>query len=97
MSEKPVHSDSGRGGEVARIIVGELLPLGSALGELVLRQPTEFFDLAHGAFAKNTVLALRSGGKIFRAWCDARGRSWLPADPTIVVDFVRNISTTSAW
>jgi len=43
---------------------------------------------AQGAFAPNTVRALRADTAVFTAWCDTAGVPALPAAPHTVADFI---------
>jgi site-specific recombinase XerD len=43
---------------------------------------------AQGAFAPNTVRALRADTAVFTAWCDTAGVPALPAAPQTVADFI---------
>ncbi len=43
---------------------------------------------ARGAFAAETVRALRNDSRLFTGWCDERKRNSLPADPETVVAFI---------
>ncbi len=50
---------------------------------------------AQGAFAPNTVRALRADTAIFTAWCDTAGVPALPAAPQTVADFIDAMRTAS--
>ncbi len=50
---------------------------------------------AHGAFAPNTVRALRADTAVFTAWCDTAGVPALPAASQTVADFIDAMRTAS--
>lgn len=53
----------------------------------------EFAQAAgQGGLAAKTISALKSDGRLFAAWCGARGQSWLPAAPRTVADFVQDMA-----
>src|SRR5262245_41009425 len=43
---------------------------------------------AAGAFAKNTIRAVRADTAVFAAWCASRGTCMLPATPETVAAFI---------
>jgi integrase len=48
----------------------------------------EWQALAEGAYSKNTLRAQKADGAIFQAFCDARGDSYLPAEPKTIRAFI---------
>ena len=56
----------------------------TALGQRLVTYLKE----AHGAFSENTERAVRSDVEIFTDWCEARGRTALPATTDTVVSYI---------
>ena len=50
----------------------------------------EWQALAEGAYSKNTLRAQKADGTIFQAFCEARGESYLPADPKTIRAFIED-------
>jgi integrase len=48
----------------------------------------EWQAMAEGAYAANTLRAQKADGAIFQAFCESRGESYLPADPTTIRAFI---------
>jgi integrase len=48
----------------------------------------EWQALADGAYSPNTLRAQKADGAIFQAFCEARGESFLPADPKTIGAFI---------
>src|SRR5260221_10580125 len=46
--------------------------------------------MAEGAYSANTLRAQKADGAIFQAFCEARGESFLPADPTTIRAFIEH-------
>src|SRR5258708_40264619 len=45
---------------------------------------------AEGAYAANTLRAQKADGAIFQAFCERRGESFLPANPTTIRAFIEH-------
>src|SRR5271165_2255695 len=50
----------------------------------------EWQGMAEGAYSANTLRAQKADGAIFQAFCEARGESFLPADPTTIRAFIEH-------
>src|SRR5450759_3927038 len=50
----------------------------------------EWQGRAEGAYAANTLRAQKADGAIFQAFCEPRGESFLPADPTTIRAFIEH-------
>jgi integrase len=50
----------------------------------------EWQGMAEGAYSANTLRAQRADGAIFQAFCEGRGVPYLPADPTIIREFIEH-------
>ena len=50
----------------------------------------EWHSMAEGAYAANTLRAQKADGAIFLAFCEGRGESFLPADPTTIRAFIEH-------
>jgi site-specific recombinase XerD len=50
----------------------------------------EWQAMAEGAYAENTLRAQKADGALFQAFCEARGESFLPADPKIIRAFIED-------
>src|SRR6202047_1458539 len=48
----------------------------------------EWQGMAEGAYSANTLRAQKADGAIFQAFCEGRGESFLPADPTTIRAFI---------
>src|SRR6202049_1792573 len=46
--------------------------------------------MAEGAYSANTLRAQKADGAIFQAFCDRRGESFLPAEPTTIRAFIEH-------
>jgi integrase len=55
-----------------------------------LERLREWQGMAEGAYAANTLRAQKADGAIFQAFCDARGESYLPADPATIRAFIEH-------
>lgn len=54
----------------------------------------EWQGMAEGAYSANTLRAQKADGAIFQAFCEARGESFLPADPKTIRAFIEHEVTT---
>src|SRR6202163_863756 len=50
----------------------------------------EWQGMAEGAYSANTLRAQKADGAIFQVFCEGRGESFLPADPTTIRAFVEH-------
>ena len=50
----------------------------------------EWQGMAEGAYSANTLRAQKADGAIFQAFCERRGESFLPADPTTIRAFIEH-------
>jgi integrase len=50
----------------------------------------EWQGMAEGAYSANTLRAQKADGAIFQAFCEGRGESYLPADPTTIRAFIEH-------
>src|SRR5271167_219623 len=50
----------------------------------------EWQGMAEGAYSANTLRAQKADGAIFQAFCEGRGKSFLPADPTTIRAFIEH-------
>jgi len=55
-----------------------------------LERLREWQGMAEGAYAANTLRAQKADGAIFQAFCDARGKSFLPAEPATIRAFIEH-------
>ena len=55
-----------------------------------LQRLREWQGMAEGAYSANTLRAQKSDGAIFQAFCEGRGESFLPADPTTIRAFIEH-------
>ena len=55
-----------------------------------LERLREWQGMAEGAYAANTLRAQKADGAIFQAFCEGRGDSFLPADPTTIRAFIEH-------
>src|SRR5882724_5159746 len=55
-----------------------------------LERLREWQGMAEGAYSANTLRAQKADGAIFQAFCEARGESFLPADPTTIRAFIEH-------
>src|ERR1700682_3582400 len=53
-----------------------------------LQRLREWQGMAEGAYSANTLRAQKADGVIFQAFCEGRGESFLPADPTTIRAFI---------
>ena len=53
-----------------------------------LAELLEWQALAEGAYSPNTLRAQKADGAIFQAFCEERGKSYLPADPMTIREFI---------
>jgi len=58
--------------------------------EKPLERLREWHGMAEGAYSANTLRAQRADGAIFQAFCEGRGESFLPADPTTIRAFIEH-------
>src|ERR1035438_139309 len=63
-------------------------PVQPAIGPL--ERLREWQGMAEGAYSANTLRAQKADGAIFQAFCEARGESFLPADPIIIRAFIEH-------
>ncbi len=50
----------------------------------------EWQGMTEGAYSANTLRAQKADGAIFQAFCEARGESFMPADPKIIRAFIEH-------
>src|ERR1039457_6071275 len=50
----------------------------------------EWQGMAEGAYSANTLRAQKADGAIFQVFCEGRGESFLPADPTTIRAFIEH-------
>ena len=66
----------------------------SAPPQPVLKGPLaallEWQAMAEGAYSPNTLRAQKADGSIFQAFCEGRGKSYLPADPMTIREFIEH-------
>src|SRR3984957_15047819 len=55
-----------------------------------LERLREWQGMAEGAYSANTLRAQKADGAIFQVFCEGRGESFLPADPTTIRAFVEH-------
>jgi integrase len=55
-----------------------------------LQRLREWQGMAEGAYSVNTLRAQKADGAIFQAFCEVRGESFLPADPTTIRAFIEH-------
>jgi integrase len=55
-----------------------------------LERLREWQGMAEGAYSANTLRAQKADGAIFQAFCEERGESYLPADPTTIRAFIEH-------
>src|ERR1022692_902924 len=55
-----------------------------------LERLREWQGMAEGAYAVNTLRAQKADGAIFQRFCEERGESFLPADPTTIRAFIEH-------
>ncbi|MDP8989946.1 MAG: hypothetical protein M3N41_07690, partial [Acidobacteriota bacterium] len=53
-----------------------------------LERLQEWQGMAEGAYSANTQRAQKADGAIFQVFCEGRGESFLPADPTTIRAFI---------
>ncbi len=56
-----------------------------------LERLREWQAMAEGAYSANTLRAQKADGAIFQAFCEERGESYLPADPTTIRAFIERL------
>jgi integrase len=56
--------------------------------KMPLERLREWQGMAEGAYSANTLRAQKADGAIFQAFCEARGESFLPADPVTIRAFI---------
>ncbi len=66
-----------------------------------MRKPTEdqiepIFRRCQGAYAERTLRGYRNDLELFRAWCEERDQSWLPAMPATIAAFIDEETQTKA-
>jgi integrase len=69
-------------------MAGELTTAVATTTELAHANLLRYAEEAQGAFAPNTVRALRADTAVFSAWCHTAGMPMLPAAPQTVADFI---------
>ena len=50
----------------------------------------EWQGIAEGAYSANTLRAQKADGAIFQVFCEGRGESFLPAEPTTIRAFIEH-------
>src|SRR5271168_5253085 len=55
-----------------------------------LQRLREWQGMAEGAYSANTLRAQKADGAIFQVFCEGRGDSFLPADPTTIRAFIEH-------
>jgi integrase len=55
-----------------------------------LQRLREWQGMAEGAYSANTLRAQKADGAIFQVFCEGRGESFLPADPTTIRAFIEH-------
>jgi integrase len=50
----------------------------------------EWQAMAEGAYSPNTLRAQKADGAIFQAFCESRGKPYLPADPKVIRAFIED-------
>src|ERR1022692_1939982 len=55
-----------------------------------LQRLREWQGMAEGAYSANSLRAQKADGAIFQAFCEERGESFLPADPTTIRAFIEH-------
>src|SRR6202171_2212721 len=55
-----------------------------------LERLREWQGMAEGAYSANTLRAQKADGVIFQVFCEGRGASFLPADPTTIRSFIEH-------
>src|ERR1700692_3931954 len=55
-----------------------------------LQRLRDWQGMAAGAYSANTLRAQKADGAIFQAFCERRGESFLPADPTTIRAFIEH-------
>src|ERR1017187_10571876 len=55
-----------------------------------LQRLREWQGMAEGAYSANTLRAHKADGAIFQVFCEGRGESFLPADPTTIRAFIEH-------
>src|SRR5450631_4481028 len=55
-----------------------------------LERLREWQGMAEGAYSANTLRAQKADGAIFQVFCEGRGESFLPANPTTIRAFIEN-------
>src|SRR6202453_587551 len=55
-----------------------------------LERLREWQGMAEGAYAADTLRAQKADGAIFQVFCEGRGESFLPADPTTIRAFIEH-------
>src|SRR5271169_1457217 len=63
-------------------------PAQPAIGPL--ERLREWQGMAEGAYSANTLRAQKADGAIFQEFCEGRGESYLPADPTTIRAFIEH-------
>src|ERR1017187_8406657 len=55
-----------------------------------LQRLREWQGMAEGAYSANTLRAQKADGALFQVFCEGRGESFLPADPTTIRAFIEH-------
>src|SRR5471032_762847 len=55
-----------------------------------LQRLRDWQGMAEGAYSANTLRAQKADGAIFQVFCEGRGESFLPADPTTIRAFIEH-------
>jgi hypothetical protein len=58
--------------------------------ERPLERLREWQEMVEGAYSANTLRAQKANGAIFQAFCERRGESFLPADPTTICTIIQH-------
>jgi integrase len=58
--------------------------------KMPLERLREWQGMAEGAYSANTLRAQKADGAIFQAFCEGRGESFLPAEPTTIRAFIEH-------
>src|SRR5580700_6298671 len=65
-------------------------PMTAQLAKKPLERLREWQGMAEGAYSANTLRAQKADGAIFQVFCEGRGESFLPADPTTIRAFIEH-------
>jgi site-specific recombinase XerD len=65
-------------------------PTSVQLAKMPLERLREWQGMAEGAYSANTLRAQKADGAIFQVFCEARGESFLPAEPATIRAFIEH-------